>query len=188
MPPPSVILERRQTSLLPIISAPKHRDGTLSLQVRGTYVPINFIPKKKSQNLQSQTRNLVSCTCWISATKSLQDGSVTVAALTEQPLVVLWFSFEQADNPLDWAKLHLHVCQVTHHPVHIVGYLIHGGRRRRGSGYINYWWQRRIDLIISNFKKQIILDTGVTLQGVRERMCSALGIWIFQIVHLVYVT
>lgn len=52
-----------------------------------------------------------------------------VAALTEQPLVILRFSFEQAVNPLDWAKLYFHVCQVTHHPVHVVGYLIHGGGR-----------------------------------------------------------
>lgn len=48
----------------------------------------------------------------------------TFARLTEQPLIVLWFCFEKPVNPLDGGQLHLHVCKVPHHPVHIVGHLI----------------------------------------------------------------
>lgn len=52
---------------------------------------------------------------------------VGVGALTEEPLVILSFSSEEPVNPLDGAKLHLHVCQVSHHPVHVVGHLRGGG-------------------------------------------------------------
>lgn len=55
--------------------------------------------------------------------------------LTEQPLVILRFGFEQAVNPLHRAELHFHVRQVTHHPVHVVGNLIHGGGGRTDRGH-----------------------------------------------------
>lgn len=86
--------------------------------------------------------------CWISKRKfNLRRQS----ALTEQSLVILWFSFEQAVNPLDWAKLYFHVCQVTHHPVHVVGHLIQEGRREEMS-WVNVTTQTRspfgVDIVV----------------------------------------
>lgn len=60
--------------------------------------------------------------------------------LTEESLVILRFSFEQAINPLDWAKLHLHVCQVPHHPVHVVGHLIQEDRKDGYSHVVPPVW------------------------------------------------
>lgn len=55
------------------------------------------------------------------------------APLTEESFVILRFSFEQTVNPLHRAKLNLHVCQVTHHPVHVVGHLSHKEEQTLGE-------------------------------------------------------
>ncbi len=46
-----------------------------------------------------------------------------VVILTQQTLVVFRFSLQQSFYPLHSSQLHLHVCQITHHPVQIVGHL-----------------------------------------------------------------
>ncbi len=46
-----------------------------------------------------------------------------VVILTQQTLVVFRFSLKQSFNPLHSSQLYLHVCQITHHPVQIVGHL-----------------------------------------------------------------
>lgn len=100
-------------------------------------------------------------------------------ALTEQPLVILRFSFEEAVNPLDWAKLYFHVCQVPHHPIHIVGHLIHRDKQKRsrtdgggGSGKVESCWvnvtsgtqgMRAVSPLINNWMSRCHWPGGIDL-------------------------
>lgn len=47
--------------------------------------------------------------------------------LTHESVVVLQWRVDQTADSIHAAQLHLHVCQITHDPVQIVGHL-HGGR------------------------------------------------------------
>lgn len=62
------------------------------------------------------------------ATPSIQKGhpplpqqAYPLQVLTQEPLIALCLSFQECVDTLDSPQLDLHVCQVPHHPVEVVG-------------------------------------------------------------------
>ena len=53
----------------------------------------------------------------------LHSERIYAVRLTHNSLVALRLDLQQAADPLHTAQLHLHVCQVTHHPVEVIGHL-----------------------------------------------------------------